>query len=291
MSRYGTVAIIGVGLIGGSVGLALKRGGLADKVIGIGHRKPSLELALEKGAVDETTLDAKEGVVTADIVILATPISLIKEISREIMPALKSGALLTDVGSTKGDIVRHIESFVREDVFFIGGHPIAGSEKRGVGQARADLFDNSICVITPSDGTPEGKVGFLRRFWSDLGCRVEILSVQEHDRILAYVSHLPHLVAAGLASEGLLDSYMPFVGPGFKDTTRIAASDAKVWKDVFLSNREEVLRSLEEFEKIIAKFRKMIDKGEAEELEKELLRIAARRKKLDAGSQEESDNR
>jgi len=283
LKSYGTVAIVGVGLIGGSVGLGLKRKKLARKVIGIGHRKASLGLALEKGAVDEVLLDAKAGVGDADIVFLATPISLIKEISREIMPHVKSGAIVTDVGSTKGDIVRHVESFLRKDVFFIGGHPIAGSEKRGVAEARGDLFDDSICVLTPAGDTPAEKVEIIRGLWSDLGCRVEMLSCEEHDRILAYVSHLPHLAAAGLFSEGLDEAYLAFAGAGFRDTTRIAASDAKVWKDIFLSNRDELLRSLEEYEEVLGKFRRMIDAGDGDALEEELLRIAARRRKLDEG--------
>jgi len=282
VAKYGTVVIVGVGLVGGSIGCALKQKKLSDRVIGIGHRQKSLDLALKKGAIDKASLDAREAVAAGDIVILATPISLIIELSREVMPHLKSGAILTDVGSTKERILRRIASFGRDDVHFIGGHPIAGSEKRGVAQARADLFEGAICVLTPSDKAGRNKVEVLKEFWRDLGCRVMTLSAREHDRILAYVSHLPHLAALALTA-GLDESLAPFVGPGFRDTTRIAAGDPNIWSDIFLSNRDEILHAIETFEENVKNLRDSIASGKKDALRSELETLAEIRNKLEGG--------
>ena len=222
--------------------------------------------------------------------ILATPISLIIKLSREVMPCLKGGAILTDVGSTKKQILRQIESFGRDDVPFIGGHPIAGSEKRGVEQARADLFEGAICVLTPSDKAGPDKVKLLKEFWCDLGCRVMTLSAEEHDRILAYVSHLPHLVALALTA-GLQESFKTFVGSGFRDTTRIAASDPKIWGDVFLSNRDEMLQSIETFEGNLKNLRELIASGKADALRNKLETLAEIRNKLEGGACDVKDEK
>jgi prephenate dehydrogenase len=270
------VTIIGVGLIGGSLGLALRTRKLAGHVSGVGHRRTSVDRALEIGAIDEATLDPVESVREADLVVLGTAVRLITEMGEKIAPHLKPGAIVTDVGSTKSLVVGRLEAVLPEGVHFVGAHPIAGSEKRGIDAARADLFRNTVCVLTPTSRTDPEALRRLADLWTAVGSRVSILSPEEHDAILARTSHLPHLAAAALiASIDAPDT--AFVGTGLRDTTRIASGDVDIWCDILLTNRDAILRAVEGFTHEISALRRAVETGDREKLAA-LLSSAKRRR-------------
>ncbi len=276
---FNRATIIGVGLLGGSLGLALREGKLAGRIVGVGHRQASIDLALRMGAIDEGTLDPVAGVEGADLVVLATAITLITEIGRKVAPALRKGALVTDVGSTKSDIVRELESAMPAGVHFIGAHPIAGSEKRGVDAATAGLFRGATCVVTPTKRSDPAAARRLAEFWTSVGARVVTLSPEDHDAILARTSHLPHVVAAALAA-GLESSDAAFAGTGFRDTTRIASGDVGIWCDIVLTNRDAILSSLDSFSGRLEEFRKAVESNDREKLAKLLSDAKSRRDAL-----------
>jgi len=243
---FRTVSIVGVGLIGGSIGLALRQRRLAQKVVGVGRRKSSIEQALEVGAVDEATLDIEEGVREAEFTILATPIGVMEHLAARVAAAMPRGGLLTDVGSTKGLLVQQLERAAGGSLHYVGSHPMAGSEKRGVGEARGDLFEGALCFLTPTPQSPRQAVDALREFWKALGATVRLLTPTEHDRIVAVASHLPHLVAAALVNLAT-PAAMECAGSGFRDTTRVASGDPRMWTDVCMHNRERLLEALRLF--------------------------------------------
>lgn len=274
------VAIIGVGLIGGSIGEAIKRKGLVDTVVGIGRRASSIKEALRRGAIDEGTLDLRKGVRGADLVIIATPVSLIPKLAKKIAGSLKEGCIITDVGSTKAEIVRSLERIVPKGALFAGSHPLAGSEKRGVKFAREGLFKGSIVIITKTNKTKKSALDKLSGFWKSLGAgRIVIKSPEEHDRIVAEISHLPHIAAAAMVNTAG-DRSLEFASSGFKDTTRIAASDPDIWRDICVTNRKQILKALERYERNIVKLKKLIKNGSSAQLRKEFERSKARREKL-----------
>ncbi|OGX29273.1 MAG: hypothetical protein A3F87_01835 [Omnitrophica WOR_2 bacterium RIFCSPLOWO2_12_FULL_51_24] len=274
------VAIIGVGLIGGSIGEAIKRRGLADTVVGIGRRTSSIKEALMRSAVDEGTLDLRKGVRGADLVIIATPVSLIPKIAKKISGSLDEGCIITDVGSTKSEIVRSLERIVHKKAYFVGSHPLAGSEKRGVKFAQEGLFKGSIVIMTKTNKTKKSALDKLNGFWKSLGVgRIVIKSPEEHDRIVAEISHLPHIAATAIVNTAS-DRSLEFASSGFKDTTRIAASDPDIWRDICVTNRKQILKALERYERNIVKLKKLIKNGSAAQLRKEFERSKARREKL-----------
>lgn len=257
------VSIIGVGLIGGSLGLALKKKGLASKIVGIGRRETSLREALRVGAVDEITLDLKEGVSEADLVVLAVPVGSILKIGREIVPHLKQGAILTDVGSTKEEIVRTLGILTKD---FVGAHPMAGSNESGVAKATASLFEKATCVITPTGKTSKKALNVVENLWKKVGARVVKMSPETHDFLVAITSHLPHLAASSLVSLAAREKekIAPLIATGFKDTTRIASSDPRLWSDIFLSNKEMVLSALKEYKEILSEWEELIREEDQE---------------------------
>lgn len=274
------IAIIGVGLIGGSLGLAIKRRNLTRVVVGIGRRSSSVRKALRRGAIDIGTKDLAKGVAGADLVIIATPVCSIQKIARAIAGSLKEDAVLTDAGSTKGEVVRSVERSISPKTFFVGSHPLAGSEKRGVLFADEDLFRGSVVIMTKTKKTKGSAIKTLDRFWRSLGvARVVIKSPEEHDRIVAEISHLPHLVATALINSADKKS-LEFAAAGFKDTTRIAASDPEVWRDICITNKKEILRTLERYERRLLRLKALIKKGRAEELYKEFAKSKSIREKL-----------
>jgi prephenate dehydrogenase len=280
MSRlFDQVTIIGVGLIGGSLGLALRRGNLARRVVGVGHRQASIDRAIEMGAVDQGTLDPLEGVKGSGLVVLGTAVRLIVEMGQTVAPALAPGAVVTDVGSTKSEIVRRFEELLAAGVSFVGAHPIAGSEKRGIDAARPDLFQKCVCVLTPTDATDPKALRRVSDLWTAVGARVCTLSCEEHDDILARTSHLPHLVAGALVAS-LTTPDTRFVGPGLRDTTRIAAGDVDVWCDIFLTNRAAVLDALAGFTDRMAELRRAVESGDRAKLADLLAAAKSRRDSL-----------
>ena len=246
--NFGVVAIVGTGLIGGSIGLGLKERGLATTIIGVGHRKVSINKALKIKAIDEGTTNIEKAAKQADIIILATSVNLIPDYAKKIIPLMKKSAILTDVGSTKDYIVSQVNNEIKstcdgEKPNFIGAHPLAGSEKRGIESARPDLFEGSVCVLTPTNLNSKKCITRLSNMWKALGARISIMTPSKHDEILALVSHLPHLVASSLA--GVIDEkHWKFAASGLRDTTRIASGDPELWLSISKQNKQKIIEAL-----------------------------------------------
>jgi prephenate dehydrogenase len=267
MNHWDTVAIVGVGLIGGSIGLALRERKLAGEVIGIGRRRETLQKALAAKAVDRTTEDLSEGVRTAELIVVCTPVESVADHVRAAAAACPPRALITDAGSTKASIVRELNESLPKTVSFVGSHPLAGSEKNGCQHSRADLFDGRVVVVTPTRRTDEEDVRRTCDFWSALGATVHIMSPAAHDRALAATSHLPHLVAAALART-MAKEDLPLTSGGWRDSTRIAAGDVELWSQILLDNCDNVAESVKRFEKSLAGFRAAIERGDRRRLAK-----------------------
>lgn len=276
---FNTIAIVGVGLIGGSIGLAVKKRKLADKVIGLGRSELSLKKALKKKAVDEISLD-KSKVKDADLVILAVAVSKIIPLIKELLPHLKEGTIITDVGSTKKKIMDEMEKTLPSNVCFIGGHPLSGSEKSGVEFADADLFKKSICFLIPGNNIKtEESLRKLKSFWKALGARTIMISSDEHDFIVAGVSHLPHIVAVALVNSVSGVSWgnkkiTEFSGQGWRDTTRISRGSPEIWVDIFSSNRNKLLLFMKKFEKEWKIIKRSLEKKDFQKLKRALEQAA-----------------
>ena len=265
------VALIGIGLIGASLSHAMRRGRLAGTVVGHARTPATRAKALEIGLVSaayETAADAARG---ADLVILCAPVGVCGALAREIGPVLAPGAILTDVGSVKAAIVRDCAPFVPEGVHFIPGHPIAGTEQSGPEAGFATLFDGRWCVLTPVAGTDTAAVAKLEAFWRACGSDVEIMDAEHHDMVLAITSHVPHLIAFNIVNtaahlEAVTDGeVIKYSAGGFRDSTRLAASDPTMWRDVFLNNKGAVLEMLSRFSENLAIMQRAIrfDDGDA----------------------------
>ncbi len=259
------VAIVGVGMMGASLGIAIKKKGLAAKVIGVGRHETSLREAISLGAIDESSIDLKKGVFGADLIILAAPVGGILDILDVLGSELKRGCIITDLGSTKLQIVERADKCLHHSVLFVGSHPLVGSEKKGPTYANGQLYDGGTCIMTPTDKTNRLAKDKIRQFWSQLGMQVKVMTPVEHDEILAYVSHLPHLLAFALM-KAVPDQYMEHAAAGLKDTTRIAASDPVMWRDIVLSNQRNILKALDEAVKNLSAMRRAIVTQEAEPL-------------------------
>jgi len=238
------VAIIGVGLIGGSIGLALGQRGLTKQIVGIGRRQQSLDRALACGAISRSTTDLAAGVADAEVVIVATPVdSVIEDVCRA-LAAAPAGVLVTDVGSTKADICAAIAGNEVQSSHFVGSHPLAGDHRSGPEHARSDLFDGKVVVVTPTGVTPPETTQRAQAFWEALGAHVVQMPPEQHDRALATTSHLPHLVASALAAV-TPPEWLPLAATGWADTTRIAAADPQLWAQIFAQNGLEVIGALD----------------------------------------------
>ncbi|GIW39611.1 MAG: prephenate dehydrogenase [Candidatus Binatia bacterium] len=269
--------VAGVGLVGGSLALAARRGGLVGEVVGWGRTAENLEKARALGIVDRVERDLARAARGADLVVLAVPVRAMPEVANCVGAAAGSGAVVTDVGSVKGSLVSQLEE--RLGSRFVGGHPIAGTEKSGPGAARADLFEGKICVLTPTRRTSSEALEKVRALWEGVGARVRLLDPEEHDRALAWTSHLPHLFAYALVSR-CPAAYREFAGPSFGDATRVASSAAEIWRDIFAANARFLAEAWESVVAEAEKFLGLADRGAVEELGAELER--ARRKKSDA---------
>jgi prephenate dehydrogenase len=243
LGRFGTVAIIGVGLIGGSIGLALRARRIAANVVGVGRDLVSLDQAVRSGAIDRATTDFESGVSEADLVIVCTPVNRIAEDVVRAATAAPEGVLITDVGSSKRLIVETIERHPRSAAAFVGAHPLAGSERRGASHARPDLLEGRVCILTPTARTPLERTREALSLWTALGCRVVEMSPVQHDEILAYTSHLPHAVAAALAGS-VPAEWLPLAAGAYRDGTRVAAADGEIWAAIFRENRGPILKAL-----------------------------------------------
>lgn len=264
MRAWKTVAIVGVGLIGGSIGLALRRRGLAERVIGIGRRRESLEQALACGCVTEIATGVAGGVKDAELVVVCTPVEAIAGHVLEAARVCKSECVITDAGSTKAEIVAGVESALaaRTDrkTPFVGSHPIAGSEKTGPQAAGPDLFEGRVCVLTPTEHSKPSACATVEEFWQALGAKTVRLTPEQHDAVVARTSHLPHLVAAALAAATPNDELFQFLlGSGWHDTTRIAAGDPELWRQILLANRGPTLKALADFETVLSTWRRALE--------------------------------
>ncbi|TAK95658.1 MAG: prephenate dehydrogenase/arogenate dehydrogenase family protein [Verrucomicrobia bacterium] len=250
--RWKKITIVGVGLLGGSLGLAIKRRKLASQVAGFVRRTASLKECERAGAVDFATTDLLAAVWDADLVILCTPLAQMKPLVNQMLPSLKRGAIVTDVGSVKASVVKDLESLVaKAGAHFVGSHPMAGAEKTGVSAAREDLFECAVCVVTPTRRTNKTAARKVEQFWKAVGCRLLKLTPETHDALVSRSSHLPHVVAATLAAS-VLDPKAPealaaLCANGFRDTTRIASGSPEMWRDIVLANRAELRVALDEF--------------------------------------------
>lgn len=285
MVKVNKITIIGVGLIGGSIGLAVKKRRLAKEVIGVFRRASTLKRALRHKAVDRGTMSVKDGVRDADIIILATPVHSIPALAREVIKYSKKGAVITDAGSTKKWIVDKIDKMAgrSKGIFFVGSHPMAGSEHAGVEYAKTDLFENSPCIVTKTDKTDRKALGAVVNFWKGLGLKVAVMTPVSHDRSVSLISHLPHLVAFSLAGAVPVKDLV-YAAEGFKDTTRVALSDARLWADIFLSNRKEILKSARIFERYYKKIIKALSKERYSEVVRLLEEAGSKRSKFTYGS-------
>jgi prephenate dehydrogenase len=281
LERLGTVAIVGVGLIGGSIGLALRAKGLAERVVGIGRNPLLLDVALRRGAIDEGATDPARGVAGAEVAVVCTPVA---RIAADVRIAAEHGPgsiLVTDAGSTKRRIVEAVERDARSRAVFVAGHPIAGSERTGVRHARNNMFEGRVCVLTPTARTPADRLDRARDFWSRLGCRIVETGPAAHDEALASTSHLPHAVAAALAASVPVEA-LALAGGAYRDGTRVAGSDAALWAGIFRENRAPLLQALARFQDQLAHFRHALQADDEDALRAWWDAAKARRSRFEA---------
>lgn len=265
------LAVVGVGLIGGSLSLALKANGVVGHVVGIGRGQANLDTAMELKVVDSVTQDLAAGVADADVVFLATPVLTLGPVARQLMPHLKPGAIITDGGSVKQAVIDEIEPYLRDDVHFVPGHPIAGTEHSGAEAAFASLYQSRRCILTPTRRTDPVALAKVNAMWQAAGCEVVEMEVEKHDRVLAAISHLPHMVAYALVNAvGAYDRYeeniLEYSAGGFRDFTRIASSDPTMWRDIALTNREALVEMMGQFESFFRELKDDVARGDNERL-------------------------
>jgi prephenate dehydrogenase len=277
------LSIVGVGLLGGSVAKAARSGGLARRIVGVGRDPERLRPAVDDGTLDTAVTDLQAGVREADVILLAAPVLAIEGLLERVWGAAAHGAVVTDVGSTKRNIVRAAERLAAtRPLGFVGSHPLAGSEQAGYRVARADLFRGATVVVTPTEKTELAALKTTTELWEALGARVTSLDPETHDRTVAAISHLPHLIAcalvdgAGRVEPGALE----LAARGFRDTTRIAGGDPDMWTEIFLANRDALTAGIEAFRQALGDLQRVIDSGRADALRAELARIKAIREQL-----------
>lgn len=276
------LTVVGVGLIGGSLALALKQAGLVGEVVGVGRGRANLETAVECGVIDRFTHDVGEGVEGADLVFLATPVQTLPGVAAAALPRMKPGSVLTDGGSVKQYVIDRIEPLLPPGVHFVPGHPIAGTEQSGSAAAFAALYQGRRCILTPTEKTDPTALDLVRRVWQAAGSEVVIMGAARHDRVLAAVSHLPHMVAYALVNtvsceDRFGENILPYSAGGFRDFTRIASSDPTMWRDIALTNREALLEVVGYFETVLAELKNDIAAGNGEQLYDFFLRSKERR--------------
>jgi len=275
MAFFKRVTIVGVGLIGGSLALAARENGSFGHITGIGRTPGNLQKAMKLGVVDNCTLDLAQGVRQSDLIVIATPVSAVVPLIEKMLPHLKEHALITDVGSVKGPIIRRVDDLPLGSTNFVGGHPIAGTENSGVEAAFLGLFKGRKCILTPSKRSSSAALKSIEALWASLGSDVVVMDSEHHDRIMAAVSHLPHIIAFALVNflssiDDAPASIFNFSGGGLKDFTRIAASDPVMWRDIALMNKTNILAMLDGYTKALDSFKSLMDGENATGLEKEM---------------------
>ena len=284
-AMFNKMVIAGVGLIGGSLALDMRRLGLVKEIVGYGRREQNLRFARKKGMIDSYFLRESEMPTDVDFLMMGTPVRAIVPLTAAFLPRLKSGCIVSDVGSVKGEIVKGMEKLLPAGMHFVGAHPIAGSEQWGAEAAYMNLFKGRRCILTPTKKTNRAALKLMKHLWQRVGARVEIMNAAQHDRVLGVVSHLPHVGAFALVNvlgqiklEGVdLKSYC---AGGFKDITRIASSRPELWRDICLLNRNAVSNSLGRYIGTLQRMKRWIDKGDGRALESEFARANAIRAEM-----------
>ena len=284
--HFERVALIGIGLIGSSLARVLRRDKLAGEIVACARRRETLDAVKKLKLADRVTADPAEAVRGADLVVIGAPLSAYAEIGRRIAGALKPGAIVTDVGSVKEAAIRDLQPLLPEGVHLVPGHPVAGTEHSGPAAGFAELFQDRWCILTPVRQTDPAAVETVTRLWRAAGMRVVAMDAEHHDKVLAITSHLPHLIAytiVGTATDledTLKSEVIKFSAGGFRDFTRIAASDPVMWRDVFLNNREAVLEMLQRFTEDLTALQRAIRWGEGDKLEDLFTRTRAIRRSI-----------
>jgi prephenate dehydrogenase len=273
MPLINRLAVIGVGLIGGSLARALREKGAVGEIVGIGRGVANLQRAVELGVIDRYEHNLLAGVADADMVFIATPVCTIADIVAEISPALAVGAVVTDGGSVKAEITRRCDELLSGRSYFVGGHPIAGTENSGVDASFSTLYKGKLCIITPTAATDSRALEKVTRMWQVAGSEVVMMDPGKHDKVVAAISHLPHMVAYSLVIavgdyDGCNENILKYSAGGFRDFTRIASSDPVMWRDIALQNRTALLEMMDFYASIHARLRTLIETSDADGLEK-----------------------
>lgn len=266
------ISLIGVGLLGGSLGMAVRRRKLATQVFGYVRRTEGVAACERVGAVDKATTQLSEAVANADLIVFCTPLAQMRDLAERMIPAIKRGAVVTDVGSVKASVVQDLEALLAgAGARFVGSHPMAGGEKMGVGAARADLFENAVCLVTPTPASHGKSATLVEEFWQAVGARTLRMSPETHDELVSRSSHLPHVVAAELANYVLSPIHpkhqAQLCATGFRDTTRIASGSPEMWRDISLANRKNLARVLGVFIEDLQEFQLALEKGDGRTIE------------------------
>ena len=284
--HFKRVALIGIGLINSSIARVMRRDGLADSIVACARQKETRDTALSLGIVDAVTDDPAEAVKGADLIVLGVPVGACGAVAKAMAPGLEAGAIVTDVGSVKRAVVNDVLPHLKDGVHFVPGHPIAGTEHSGPSAGFAELFRGRWCILTPLASTPPEATEKVMAFWRKAGSTVEVMDVEHHDRVLAITSHLPHLIAYTIVgtvddlSTATKSEVIRYSASGFRDFTRIAASDPVMWRDVFLNNREAVLEMLGRFSEDLTALQRAIRWGEGDKLEALFTRTRAIRRSI-----------
>jgi prephenate dehydrogenase len=256
--------IAGVGLLGGSFALAARRAGLVGELVGLGRSRENLEVALARGIVDRISQDPVEAARGADLALLAVPVASLASVARQLAPALRPGAVVTDVGSVKSRVVDECAAALPAGIHFVGAHPIAGTEDSGAASAQVDLFRDTLCIVTPRGDTDAAALERVEALWRGVGCRVERMSPARHDEMLAWSSHVPHMLAFALMHSAPPETHA-FAGPSFRDVTRVAASPPEMWRDIAAYNADAIGAGLDAVLATLRRLREAIARGDTKE--------------------------
>ena len=282
---FNRLAIAGVGLIGGSLGLAARERGLVREVVGFGRTEANLKVALERGILTSYTFDPAEAARGSDLLLLAVPVEATGPVAQQFIPFLPEGCIITDAGSVKAPVVSVMEALLPPAVSFVGAHPIAGTENSGAAAAFSTLFEQRLCVLTPTARTDPTALAHVRALWEGVGMRVEEMDMYVHDQVLARVSHLPHIIAfsvmnaiVGAPLSGV--DPLAYAGSAFADLTRVASSPVEMWRDICQSNRDALLAALNEFETALAQMKASVAGGDKRALSQAMDRARVERQRL-----------
>ncbi len=279
------LVIAGVGLIGGSLGLAARERGLIREVVGFGRTEANLKIALERGIIDSYTFDPAEAAAGADLFLLAVPVAATGRVMAQFIPYLRPGCIVTDAGSVKEQVVTILEQLLPPSLPCVGAHPIAGTENAGAGAAFASLFEDQLCILTPTATTDHTALARVRSLWEGVGMRVEEMDIRIHDQVLARVSHLPHMIAFSVMNAMLAKPVpgvdaLAYSGSAFDSLTRVAASPVEMWRDICVENRDALLSAVTEFETALAQLKTAIAKGDGKALADAMSQAQMERRRL-----------